>query len=422
MNRLIFTLILLCSMFAAPMFSQSVTSEVPFSGNAYVTTNYRGAMISDQGLVKWTNERDEISTYVYFHQSQNAVLYIKGNADDASKVLVEFNNESKAVDITAGEFEIMVGEYQISKVGYQPITLKGISKQGREFAKVNSFVLKTDDKLTYVGDFSHYWGRRGPSVHIKYNLPEEDVEWFYNEVTVPEGNDVIGSYYMSNGFGEGYFGMQCNSENERRVLFSVWSPFDTQDPKLIPDHQKIKMLRRGEGVHIGEFGNEGSGGQSFLRYDWAAGNTYKFLTQIKPDGNGNTIYTAYFFATDENRWRLIASFLRPETDTHYKGAHSFLENFSPSQGYLTRRVLFGNQWSRTVAGEWVESTQATFTYDNTAHQKARLDYQGGYEADVNSFYLQNCGFFDESTTYNSVFERKENNNVPVINFEELEKL
>ena len=70
---------------------------------------------------------------------------------------------------------------------------------------------------------------------------------------------------MVNGFGEGYFGMQCNSETERRILFSVWSPFDTQEPKLIPDSLKIKLLRKGEGVYIGEFGNEGSGGKSFLQ-------------------------------------------------------------------------------------------------------------------------------------------------------------
>ena len=79
------------------------------------------------------------------------------------------------------------------------------------------------------------------------------------------------SYYMVAGFGEGYFGMQYNSPTERRVLFSVWSPFDTQDPKLIADAQKIKLLRKGKDVHIGEFGNEGSGGQSYLLYPWKAG-------------------------------------------------------------------------------------------------------------------------------------------------------
>ncbi len=423
MHKLIITFIALCGVLAAPMFSQSVTSEVKLSGNAYVSASHRGATIQDEGLIKWTSEDALIDTYIYFHEPQNATLSIKGTAEGESIIMLTFNNNSKEVKIDKGDFEIKVGDYQIDKPGYMPISLKGVSKSGDTFANVQSFLLTTENKITYVGDFSHYWGRRGPSVHLKYNLPEdEQVEWFYNEVTVAEGDDVVGSYYMSNGFGEGYFGIQCNSPRERRVLFSVWSPFDTQDPNLIPEHQRIKMLRRGEGVHIGEFGNEGSGGQSYLRYDWKAGNTYKFLTQIKPDGEGNTLYTAYFYATDENRWRLIASFLRPETDTYYKGAHSFLENFLPTQGHITRRVMFSNQWSRTVSGKWVEATKGTFTYDNTAHQKARLDYQGGYESESNSFYLQNCGFFNESTIYGTTFDRVENGKAPEINFEELEKL
>lgn len=130
---------------------------------------------------------------------------------------------------------------------------------------------------------------------MKYELPKEtDIEYFYNEVTVPEGNDVIGSYFMSNGFSGGYFGMQVNKETERRVLFSVWSPYETHNPKEIPEEYQIKTLARGEDVHIGEFGNEGSGGQSYLKYMWKAGVTYKFLTRIRPDGKGNTIFTSYF--------------------------------------------------------------------------------------------------------------------------------
>ena len=41
--------------------------------------------------------------------------------------------------------------------------------------------------------------------HLGYGLPEEDVEWFYNEVVVPEEGDIPSSYYMACGFGQGYF-------------------------------------------------------------------------------------------------------------------------------------------------------------------------------------------------------------------------
>src|SRR5690606_21222867 len=80
-----------------------------------------------------------------------------------------------------------------------------------------------------------YWGRRGPSVHLQYQFPRSTpLTYAYSEITVPKGQDAIGSYFMANGFGEGYFGMQVNSDTERRVLFSVWSPFQTDNPADIP--------------------------------------------------------------------------------------------------------------------------------------------------------------------------------------------
>lgn len=405
------------------LLGQTKDHEVLLKGNAYVIEGEGGAAITPHGLQKWSNPASKIATYVYFNHPQTVHIRIKGEASAKANIAVMLDGKKRNVKLKASSFDKQVGKFKISQPGYHSITLQGIKKAHPEFAFIESIIIESADSLVFVDDFSDYWGRRGPSVHLKYPMPvNKQIEWFYNEVTVPEGNDVIGSYYMANGFGEGYFGIQCNSETERRVLFSVWSPYDTQDPKLIPDSLKIKLLRRGEDVHIGEFGNEGSGGQSYLRYNWKAGETYKFLTQIQPDGNGSTIYTAYFYAVEESRWRLVASFLRPEIDTYYTGAHSFLENFLTTQGYLTRRVNFANQWFRTTDGEWIESTQAQFTYDATAHARARLDYQGGYKSDKNAFYLQNCGFFNTSTNYNSKFERVAENNPPVIDFKALEEL
>jgi hypothetical protein len=60
------------------------------------------------------------------------------------------------------------------------------------------------------------------------------------------------------------------------------------------------LLKKGKDVHTGEFGNEGSGGQSYLKYNWKAGNTYRFLLKGEPVANNYTNYTAYFFATEIN--------------------------------------------------------------------------------------------------------------------------
>jgi hypothetical protein len=177
------------------------------------------------------------------------------------------------------------------------------------------------------------------------------------------------------------------------------------------------MLKKGDSVYTGEFGNEGSGGQSFLRYNWKAGSTYKFLLGGLPDNTGNTMYTAYFLSPETKDWKLIASFKRPGTNTYLKKFHCFLENFIPEQGDKERSVLFSNQWICDVSGTWTELNRATFTYDNTAAKGYRMDHAGGVEG--KSFYLKNCGFFNQYTLYKKVLERPVMNKRPEIDFKKL---
>ena len=219
---------------------------------------------------------------------------------------------------------------------------------------------------------------------------------------------------MANGFGEGYFGIQVNSATERRVLFSVWSPFETDNPASIPESHKIKMLKKGENVHTGEFGDEGSGGQSYLKYNWKAGTTYKFLLQGFPQNDNSTTYTAYFYAPELSKWLLIASFNRPQTSSYLKKFHSFLENFIPEQGDLSRKVLFDNQWICDDKNVWTEINTARFTTDNTGTKEYRMDFKG--IIDNNSFYLKDGGFFNDYTTPKTTFTRSLSNKKPEINF------
>jgi hypothetical protein len=233
--------------------------------------------------------------------------------------------------------------------------------------------------------------------------PGEQAEWFYNEVKVPAGQDLEGSYFMACGFAQGYFGMQVNSPTERHILFSVWSPFETDDPASVPDSQRIRVLKKGEGVHAQAFGHEGSGGQSYLNYRWKAGHTYKFLVHAQPAADRHTVFTAWLYAPEEGRWRLIASFSRPQTRTWLTGLYSFLENFDPEQGIYRRYVQFNHQWIRDTAGRWIELRRAEFTTDNTGRKGYRMDYAGGVQGPA--FYLENCGHFSTYTAANTWFER-----------------
>jgi Domain of unknown function (DUF3472). len=295
--------------------------------------------------------------------------------------------------------------------------LKESQKSGESYAIVDSFKLVGPAVRGYNNfakseinkpDLNSYWSLRGASVHFSYTMPKEPVEYFYNEVAITKENAVRGSFYMVSGFGQGYMGLQVLSNGERKVLFSVWSPYNTDNPNDIPDNERIKLLKKGNNVRVGEFGNEGSGGQSWLDYSWELGETYKTLVRVKPDGEGNTIYTAYFFA--ENKWNLIASFLRPKTNTYYTRAHSFLENFDPRYGVYSRYANFGNQWVYTTSGKWVELTEATFTCDNTGVEGFRYDYSGKVDTISNTFVLQSFGFNDNHVDSRTIFKRNPNPN------------
>jgi hypothetical protein len=400
--------------------------ELPLGGNSFAINAGRNErMIGNAGIENWTKKEVSFDSYLRVSRPGTLNLAITAKSTGESRLQIAINKQTHAVTVSGNDFKRYdAGEWNLTDTGYVKITLSGLSKTGDKFGDLSSYQVSgtaIDAKTAYVknneGNF-FYWGRRGPSVHLNYPFDENlKAKYFYNEVTVPEGQDVIGSYFMSIGFGEGYFGIQVNSSTERRILFSVWSPFTTDDPKSIPADMRISMLKKGSEVYTGEFGNEGSGGQSYLRYNWKAGNTYRFLLSGEPDGSNNTTYTAWFFAPEKAEWKLIASFKRPKTSTTLKRFHSFLENFSPEQGDKERSVHFGNQWVADAAGNWTELTRANFTYDNTAAKGYRMDFAGGVEKD--QFFLKNCGFFSAYTPYRSSFVRAAQKKQPVIEFKNL---
>ncbi len=393
---------------------------IPVGGNAWLEN---GGTLSETGLTNWSDPQTICRTYVRVTKPGMLKVSLLLHPHGAkSSLKVNIFNQSKTVAVEGNtKKEFFAGEWQVTEPGYIPISVQGISSSGGNFGDLSAIVISggaVSPELSYVrnneGNY-FYWGRRGPSVHLNYNTRKlNNIEWFYSEVTVPQGNDVRGSYFMANGFNGGYFGMQVNSDRERRILFSVWSPFQTDDPGSIPQEDKIVLIKKGEGVNTGEFGNEGAGGQSFLVYPWKAGNTYRFLLRGKPDGQNATVYTAYFYAPEAPNWRLIASFKRPKTNTYLTDLYSFLENFIPETGNIQRMALYGNQWVADANGQWTELTQITFTGDETARKNFRKDYAGG--VDNGRFYLKNCGFFNAFTPLDQEFTRPAGKVKPVVDF------
>jgi hypothetical protein len=422
------TLACLAAALLANNFAQAADWAVPLAGNTFRTAPQPGGNdVQRNGTVAWSDPDSVLS--VYFHVDRPAELRLQMKAavrNGRSTISTRVGQDEVQVVVEEAEPTAhKIGNVKVAAAGYVRVDFQGVERTGDLFAEISELLVSSDAdglKVDFVRNNKgsmFYWGRRGPSVHLSYQVPRDrNLRYSYSEITVPKGQDPIGTFYMANGFGQGYFGMQVNGPNERRVLFSVWSPFKTDNPKDIPKEQRIVALARGPEVHIGEFGNEGSGGQSYLVYPWKAGNTYRFLTKVEPDGMGNTVYTSWFGDRTADEWRLIASFRRPQTDTHLRGHHSFLESFSPTRGYIGRRAFYGNVWVCDVDGKWHECTKARFSVDATGGGRHRLDFTGG--ADGKRFFLRNCGFFNETGRPGETFSREvTGTDGPGIDFETL---
>lgn len=204
-----------------------------------------------------------------------------------------------------------------------------------------------------------------PAVHIWWSAPanpevqQEGITWFYNEITVTE--TATSTYYMTNGFTGGYMGIQ--DRYPKWVLFSIWDKTSTDDnPNASPD-DLVKVLAKGEGVTVERFGGEGTGGKSYLAYDWKVGDKYQLMVNVQPDAqeSDKAVFTGWFRIPELNVWRLMASFqVRPQAvSKKLESIYSFLEDWS-GNGYR-RQGLWGPAWIKSDGGPWVQATRGRGT-------------------------------------------------------------
>ena len=198
---------------------------IPVYGNSWLVNEpvKSDEMITETGIRNLKQESDRFRTYFRIEKTGLIQIAVKAKvASGKSKLKATFGGKSKDISLSNTDFEIIdIGSFQVEKIGYQFLELQGLQKSSVEFAQISELLIAgeaTSGSVYYVkSDF--YWGRRGPSVHLNYEVPTEagNIRWFYNEMSIPEGNDLLGSYFMANGFGEGYFGIQVNSPTERQI-------------------------------------------------------------------------------------------------------------------------------------------------------------------------------------------------------------
>lgn len=223
--------------------------NIPFAGNAFQTAGPSTDAISTKGITAWTQANTQYSLFFNSDKALRCRIKLIGTMDPNHAIRLKIGALVRTISPDA-QGEIDAGEFSIS-AGYQEVSLQGIRKKLTNYADLTDLRIEINEDLSGISfvkdnvDNRFYWGRRGPSVHLTYTVPAgPNFKWMYNEVSIPLQMDPIGSYFMANGFGEGYFGMQVNSETERRILFSVWSPYVTDNPASIPEDQKIKLIKK----------------------------------------------------------------------------------------------------------------------------------------------------------------------------------
>ena len=243
--------------------------------------------------------------------------------------------------------------------------------------------------------------RAARSVHLGYPLPPNtEADAFYTEMAVEQS--VPGSYFMAAGFRHGYFGIQEQSRGQKVVIFSVWDPTKGDDAKKVPLEQRVEVLHHDPDVEVKRFGGEGTGGQSFFKYDWRIGATYRFLVRAKVEGE-KTAYSGYFHLPESNAWKHLVTFRTKTGGDRLKGLYSFVEDFKrdTKSATQTRRATFTNAWVQT-ANDWKPLTIARFTASSSTWEAKDTIDAGLANA---RFYLQTGGDTKTTTPLNSRLER-----------------
>jgi Domain of unknown function (DUF3472)/Domain of unknown function (DUF5077) len=246
--------------------------------------------------------------------------------------------------------------------------------------------------------------RAARSVHLHYPAPEADA--FYNELAVEQS--VPGSYFMACGFSHGYFGIQELSRGRKVVIFSVWDPTRGDDAAKVPPEQRVEILHQDPDVEVKRFGGEGTGGQSFFKYDWKVGETCRFLVRAKVEGE-KTAYAAYFYLRETKSWKHLVTFRTRTGGERLKGLYSFIEDFrrDTRSATQTRRATFSNGWVHSDG--WKPLLAARFTASGAAWEAKETIDAGVADG---RFYLQTGGDTKTATPLNSKIERPGGNASP----------
>jgi Domain of unknown function (DUF3472)/Domain of unknown function (DUF5077) len=410
------TFVLVMTFFA--MWRAEAGLQVP-AFTAYLEPTDGRARISERhGITGWNDPTQKVLWFGEIKHPGRLDCAIAMRLPEGAETKLRLTVAGKSREVTAmGAGAILTnldfGGFDV-EAGYQRFTLESLNEARKNAGEVETLLL--DGPAVQDAHFNLKPRRNAASVHLFYPVSKEvNVAAFYCEVTGCE--DPVATFYMACGWHRGYFGMQVNSPSERRIIFSVWdSGSEGKDRNKVDAADRVILVEKGEGVHAGDFGNEGTGGHSHLEFNWRTGEKQRFVVTARPVDAMHTIYAGYYFRPDQQQWMLISAWKAPKDGGWLRGLHSFSEDFSGENGQLRRKARYGDQWIKTSDGRWLELTTSTFSHDPTGRAD-RLDRFMGVEK--GEFFLSQGGFVDGFTRYGENFSRPPTGKPPELKLPEL---
>ncbi|MEJ6560171.1 MAG: DUF3472 domain-containing protein [Akkermansiaceae bacterium] len=399
---------LILLLLATSLLAHSEVLRIP-AATAYLDPDPNGARVKEEGITHWKNPKLSINWFGQFKNTGDVnpkieILLPQGITLPLTLSVGEQTRETTVTGISGKAIIADFGNILIEKKGYHQFSLSSKKPAG----EVKALIL--DGSAAKDAHFNLKPRRNAASVHLSYPIEKgSEVDAFYCEMTAIE--DPLWTYYMATGWHRGYFGMQLNSPTERRIIFSVWdSGGEAIDRDKVGKKDRVTLIKKGADVYTGDFGNEGTGGHSHLKFLWKTGERQRFLVTAEPTDETHTIFSGYYFRPDLKKWMLISSWKAPKEGKYLRGLYSFSENFAGKNGHLLRHADYGNQWLRNSDGKWHEITTTKFSHDGTG-KADRLDRFMGVTP-KGEFFLSQGGFIEGFTKFGTPFERPQSQRSP----------
>jgi len=146
------------------------------------------ARIGKEEILLKKETESVISTFAYMNEAAKPTLYI--NASGKGKLNVVCGKKKFSIKVNNNSYQkIKVGQLHVKSPGHLSIDFRLSGNADNAEISIKDIILgNVQTQPYYIGEnYSAYFGRRGPSVHLQYQTKEYgEGDWTYNEVTVPE--------------------------------------------------------------------------------------------------------------------------------------------------------------------------------------------------------------------------------------------